>query len=520
MFNIKNLNISRNNQSLSLVKNFSFTFADQDKVALVGEEGTGKSSLIKAMVFKDSLDYASVKFDEMSDSLVVGYVPQLLSYQGSVDDMFYKNVDWEFFDYALFNELLNDFGLVDLDIDKRPYEVLSGGEKVKLKIIQELMKQPDILLLDEPTNDLDMKSIEALEKHLKAVNYPVVISSHDRSFIENVANTIIHFEQVKRRTESYQTIYRMTYSDFIEERHYRMTKQASQHTKETEEFDKAMERFESIHDRVHHSLKTATRQDPQAAKNLKDKMRTVKSMEKRLQRQQDTITSRPEFDKPIDFQLNNKGSIHTTRKVLDISIKPLKIKDKVLSKGVELQLYGPEKIAIIGENGIDKSTLLYAIKESLESSGLNVAWMPQSYSEVMDVKKNSIEQLADIKDKEAVTKARTFLGSLNFTAEEMLVPFSELSGGQKAKLYFGKMALDSSDVLLLDEPSRNISPLSLESLETALKNYTGAVIMVSHDRQLIAHVADKIYELDVEGLHLKETLNDNEKKSTFILTDN
>lgn len=504
MFNIKKLKISRNNKSRVLIEDFTYTFKENDKVALVGEEGTGKSSLIKAMFMGDSLDYASVEYEELSKNLVVAYVPQQIFFEGSIEEMVYNDINWEFFDYARFSELLGDFGLSNLEIDSRPFKSLSGGEKVKLKIIKELMKEPDILLLDEPTNDLDIKSIETLENILRNVSYPIVISSHDRRFIENVANAIIHFEQVKRRTESHQTIYHMSYQEFIKERNNRINKQASQHTKETEEFAKAMDRFESIHDKVHHSLNTATRQDPQAAKNLKDKMRSVKSIEKRLQKQQEMITKRPEFDNPIEFTFNEEGSIHQSRKVIDIAFAPLKIGDKVLSKKISLSLYGPEKIAIIGKNGVGKSTLLNIIKEYLHDSGLKAAWMPQDYSEVMNIDSSPIELLADVKNKDDVTKARTFLGSLNFTPEEMLVPFSELSGGQKAKLYFGKMALNPFDVLLLDEPSRNISPLSLDSLEEALIDYKGAMIMVSHDRNLIENVVDKVYELDKNGLHLKE----------------
>jgi ATPase subunit of ABC transporter with duplicated ATPase domains len=165
---------------------------------------------------------------------------------------------------------------------------------------------------------------------------------------------------------------------------------------------------------------------------------------------------------------------------------------------------GSEKICIIGKNGAGKTTLLRSILKELKQKEFNVGYMPQDYSEIMSIADNAIEFLGGYKNKEELTKIRTYLGSMNFTPEEMFHSVDSLSGGQRAKLFFSKMILNHSEVLILDEPTRNLSPLSGPEIRLAIQNFKGCVIAVSHDRKFIMEVFDKIYYLDENGLKEKD----------------
>ncbi len=177
----------------------------------------------------------------------------------------------------------------------------------------------------------------------------------------------------------------------------------------------------------------------------------------------------------------------------------LRASDKILAKDINLESYGNNKIAIVGKNGAGKTTLLNIIKDNI-SKDLRLSYMPQNYEEELTVHKNAIEYLRNDFTKDEETKIRTYLASLKFTKDEVTKNISELSGGQKAKLFFARMQLMEPDILVLDEPTRNISPLSLPSISNEMKTFGGAIFFVSHDRYFINHVADEIYELDESGL--------------------
>ncbi len=187
--------------------------------------------------------------------------------------------------------------------------------------------------------------------------------------------------------------------------------------------------------------------------------------------------------------------------VLDFGPAVLKTGDRVLAENVSLLVRGPEKICIIGRNGAGKTTLLREVADALlQREDIRAAYMPQAYEELLDTDATPVEFLTRKGGKEETTRIRQFLGSVRYTPEETAHPVSEMSGGQKAKLLFLKMVLEGSNVLILDEPTRNFSPLSNPVIRDVLRAFGGAIISVSHDRKYISEVCDRVYRLTEDGL--------------------
>ncbi|MBO4825178.1 MAG: ABC-F family ATP-binding cassette domain-containing protein, partial [Lachnospiraceae bacterium] len=178
---------------------------------------------------------------------------------------------------------------------------------------------------------------------------------------------------------------------------------------------------------------------------------------------------------------------------------------RVLSRDIFLRLRGPVKVCIVGDNGCGKTTLIKKMAEELlERPDLRVQYMPQNYEDLLDMDMTPVDYLDKSGDKEERTRIRTYLGALKYTAEEMDHPIRALSGGQKAKVFLLKMSLSDANVLILDEPTRNFSPLSGPVIRGILKDFPGAIISISHDRKYISEVCDTVYELTESGLKAVE----------------
>lgn len=502
MLVIKNLTLYLKKDMRTLVEDFTFSITQNQKVALIGEEGNGKSSLLKAIYDLDLVDeYLEVSGFIFKQNEIIGYLPQSLPADLS-------DISTHDFIYTGFNEF--DYGsyyryLSDLNIDEKLIgndvllKNLSGGEKIKIQLLSILMKNPTLLLLDEPTNDLDIEAIIWLENFINNISIPIMFISHDERLLEKCAGTIILFEQLKRKTVPKHTIENLDYKNFVAKRWASIENQERLANKEQEIFDKKMKRYREIYDKVERAQSNVSRQDPAAGKNLKDKMHSVKSMGRRFEKEKDNLTERPDYEESIYIRFSDNIYLPNGKTVLEYGGKSLVIGDKVLSDNPELTIYGAEKICIVGSNGSGKTTLLKDLIPKIISR-LRVFYMPQNYLEVIDMNKTPIEYLAQDTTKEEITKVRTYLGSLKFTVEEMNRPIAELSGGQVAKLYFSQLTSGEYEVLVLDEPTRNLSPLSGPEIRKTLAEFKGAIISVSHDRKYLEEVCDKIYLLNSEGL--------------------
>ena len=266
------------------------------------------------------------------------------------------------------------------------------------------------------------------------------------------------------------------------------------------------EKYRKIMQSVQSALGNCSRQSPAEAKNLKDKMHTVKSLERRFEKEDEKMTQMPEQEEAIFFKLGDENSIIPAGKtVIDYTLSKLMTPDgnRIMAEDIRLRIRGSEKICIIGTNGVGKTTLLRKIAEELiNRDDIKAEYMPQNYEELLNLDMTPVDLLDKSGDKEERTRIRTYLGSLKYTADEMDHPIRELSGGQKAKVLLLNMSLSGANVLVLDEPTRNFSPLSGPVIRKILREFPGAIISISHDRKYIDEVCDKIYRLDRTGLKL------------------
>ncbi len=359
-----------------------------------------------------------------------------------------------------------------------------------------------MLLLDEPSNDLDVATLGWLEGFLLGCKVPVLYISHDEPLLEHTANVIIHLERLRRRTAPRCTVARTGYVQYVEQRAAGFARQEQNARKERAEFDAKLDKFRQIRNKVEHQQAVITRQDPHGGRLLKKKMHAVQSMGRRFERERENMTALPEWEEAILTAFNGaKSALPTGKTVLRLDLPELAAGGRTLSRSVRLWVDGPEHLGIVGANGAGKSTLLKLAAETLLSrEDIRAAYMPQNYNELLLEDKTPVELLAPSGHKDDITRARTLLGSMKYKAEEMEHPAAALSGGQRAKLLFLSMVLNGANVLVLDEPTRNFSPLSAPVIRQVLAQFPGAIISVSHDRLYLEQVCTRVLELGPEGL--------------------
>ena len=506
---IRNLNIRHRKDLHPLVEDFQLTLDCGDKAVIVGEEGNGKSTLLKWIVDPAMIEpYAEAEGVRTDQGEKLGYLPQELSEADkektvyeffSAGDGFWEQDTWER------QQLLARLGLDgDVCFSQQLMGTLSGGEKVKLQMARLLMEQCDVWLLDEPSNDVDADTLSWMEGLIRDFPGAVLFISHDETLIEATANRVILLEQLRGKRLTRWTVANVPFRQFMAEREAGFTKQAQLAQSERREERIAMEKFRRIQQKVEQQQNAISRQDPHGGRLLKKKMASVKAMERRYERQHEQMTEFPERELAILIKFHGEQAVSRSKTVLELSLPTLTRPDgTVLARNVSLTVRGPEKICLTGRNGAGKTTLLRRIRQELaERPDLTVCYMPQDYEELLELDNNPIDYLAPSGVKEEVTTVRTYLGSLRYTAQEMSHPIRELSGGQKAKLLLLRMSLSGANVLLLDEPTRNFSPLSGRSIRALLRSFPGTIISVSHDRKYLAEVADKVYALTEDGLIL------------------
>ncbi len=505
MLQIKNLTITHKKDLHTLVSGFDLVLNEGDRAVVVGEEGNGKSTLLKWIYDPKMVEsYAEVCGQRIVDGKM-GYLPQELSFEEkSLPVCAYMEGACGF--YALspreINETAQRLGLSpSLFEEARPLETFSGGERVKVQLAGLLLSRCDILLLDEPSNDLDIETLEWLSGFMNAFPGAVLYISHDEVLLEETADIIIHLEQVRRKTICRSTVSREGYRAYMDQRARQFAHQEQMARFEQADFRKKKDRYLSIYNAVEHAQDSISRGNPSGGRLLKKKMHAVKSMGRRLDKEEEDLTQLPEAEWAILPKWEPGIELSRGKVVLDYALDQLRIGERLLSRDVRLKIIGPEKVCILGPNGCGKSTLMDQIaRELLERKDICCTYMPQRYGEGVSYNMRPEEFLAPDGDKESVTKARIYLGSMKYTTDEMSHPVSDLSGGQRAKLLLLKAILDKSNVLLLDEPTRNFSPLSCPAVRKLLSDFPGCILAVSHDRKFIREVTTVLYSLTENGL--------------------
>lgn len=509
MLQIKNLTITHRKDLRTILSDFNLVLNPGDKAVIIGEEGDGKSTLIRWIYNPELIDdYTEADGERILNNERIGFLPQELPSSERNKPVYeYFSEASLFYDKnpAELSALANRFHVsTDFFYLEQEMQSLSGGEKIKAQLMRLFIDEPTALLLDEPSNDIDIATLELLEDIIQKWSRIVLYVSHDEVLIERTANMVVHIEQIRRKTRSRYTVAHLPYRTYIEERLNKFAQQERQAQNDIREKKIRDEKYNRIMQSVNAALGNVSRQDPSTAKNLKDKMHTVKAMGKRFEREDAQMTEMPEQEEAIFFKLGDQNSVVPSGKtVIEYDLPILTTPDgtRILARDISLHIRGSQKVCIIGDNGAGKTTLIRKIADELLSRpDIHAEYMPQNYEELWRMDVTPVDFLDTSGHKEERTKIRTYLGALKYTCDEMDHLIRDLSGGQKAKVFLLKLSLSGANVLILDEPTRNFSPLSGPVIRRMIHDFPGAVISISHDRKYIDDVSDLVLTLTPSGL--------------------
>ena len=500
MIKINHLTITQNKDLRDLISDLNMTIQDGEKVAIIGEEGNGKSTLLRALMGERLADF-TIRGEIQSDLQSLAYIPQHLPEElkkKSLQDYFFlESTD---LDYSILYRLAEE-----LHFDSERFASqqligsLSGGEALKVQLIHELAKPFEILFLDEPSNDLDLETVDWLKGQIQKTRQTVIFISHDEDFLSQTADTIVHLRLVKHRKEAETLVEHLDYDRYSEQRKAHFARQSQQATNDQRAYDKTMEKHRRVKQNVENALRN-TKNDV-AGRLLAKKMKTVLSQEKRYEKAAQSMTQKPLEEEQIQLFFSDIEPLATSKVLVRLENETLSIGKRILAQGLQLTVRGQEKIGIIGPNGVGKSTLLAKLQQLLsDKREISLGFMPQDYQETLQLDLSPVEFLSQTGHKEELQKIQSHLASLNFSYPEMHHQIRSLSGGQQGKLLLLNLVLRKPNFLLLDEPTRNFSPTSQPEIRKLFANYPGGLITVSHDRRFLKEVCTNIYRLTEHGL--------------------
>ncbi|MEO0966844.1 MAG: ABC-F family ATP-binding cassette domain-containing protein [Cyanobacteria bacterium J06639_18] len=376
---------------------------------------------------------------------------------------------------ARIDKILPEIGFESGD-GERLVSAFSGGWQMRMSLGKIMLQKPDVLLLDEPTNHLDLETIEWLENYLKGLTTPMVIVSHDREFLDRLCTQIVETERGVSST------YLGNYSRYLEQKFENQAAQQNAFERQQKELEKQQAFVEKFRASATRSTQAKSRE-----KQL-DKIERIEAPTSNL--------------KTLQFRFPDAP--RSGREVIKITELTHEYDDKILFLGGNLLIERGDRIAILGPNGAGKSTLLRMIAGvekptdgSVKLGEHNVipGYFEQNQAEALDLNKTVMETIHDEVPDWKNEEVRTLLGRFLFTGDTVFKAVSALSGGEKARLALAKMLLCPVNLLMLDEPTNHLDIPAKEMLESAIQNYDGTVIVVSHDRYFISQVANKIVEI-------------------------
>lgn len=509
MLQLKKLTLTHKKDLRPLVEDLSALIQAGDRLAIIGEEGNGKSALLKVMAGLREVDsYLTVEGELINQFQQVAYLPQDLPAETlatSVYDFIFGDWDLNDLDYGDLARLLGRLSLrEDLIYEQRELKTLSGGQKMKVQLLKLLLTKPDLLLLDEPSNDLDLTSLVWLEDFIKTSEQTIVFVSHDVRLLSKTATSILHLESLKHKSQAKATVDRMDYQTYLAIRQSESLKQGQLAQQQQSADHKRMAELSRVKQKLHHKLSQT--KDASAGRLLAKKMKSLKSREKRYQRERQDFVTEPIKEDQITISWGIVHPLPASKSVVRLTDYDLMVDGFCLISNINLVLFGQDKIGLVGDNGLGKSLLMKTIWDSIKDrQDLQVNYMPQDYLTKLERWQSPLDYLLELTawDKGQVM---TFLGSMQFLVEEMTRPIAALSGGQRAKLLILGLIASQANFLLLDEPTRNLSPDSVAILTEKLAAFQGGFLVISHDREFLAQTCDKIYELGRQGLREIEEL--------------
>tara|TARA_Y100000385_G_scaffold168786_1_gene174793 strand:+ start:524 stop:2479 length:1956 start_codon:yes stop_codon:yes gene_type:complete len=524
--------ISANNISVyfggqELFDNVSFMVNKGDRIGLVGKNGAGKSTLLRILSGEQSPNEGSISTPNES---TLGYLRQDLEFEegrtvkeeaelafkeikeleqkiNAINLEMSERTDYESDAYMQLitdlNELNERFGLLggytiqsdmsqvllglgfQLDDFSRQTNEFSGGWRMRLELAKILLSKPDVLLLDEPTNHLDIESIVWLEGWLKSYAGAVVLVSHDRTFLDAVTNRTIDLILGKAND------YKASYSKYVELRKDRQEKQIQSkknQDKEVKQTKMLIEKFRA----------------------KKSKAAFAQSLIKKLDKM-DVIEV--EQDETASMHFKFPPAPHSGKVTLKVNNVAKSYDELEVLKGINLLLERGEKIAFVGKNGEGKTTLAKVIVDAISYEGdveyghqVKMGYYAQNQSELLDENKTIIEVIEDAADEQSRPRVRDMLGSFLFSGDAAQKKVKVLSGGERARVALCKLLLEPVNLLIMDEPTNHLDMVSKDILKKALNKYDGTLIIVSHDRDFLQGLTQKVYEFKEQNI--KEHLGD------------
>ena len=514
MISVNNVTVSFG--SFNLLDCISFHISEQDKIGLVGKNGAGKSTLMKLITGEQSPTSGSI---EMPSGLNIGYLPQIMEHHRgrtvieevmtvfdhlrameeeleSLTAQLGERTDYESASYeALITRLneLNDrlaletgesplvqakkvlYGLGFKEEElSRNTETFSQGWNMRIELAKILLSKPDVLLLDEPTNHLDIESIEWFEDYLKGFRGSLMMVSHDRKFLDNVTTRTVEI------LLGHIHDYKVPYSQYVTLRQERIAQQTAAY----ENQQRMIEKTEDFINRF--------RYKPTKSNQVQSRIKALEKLD------------RIEIDETENASINLKfppaqRSGDVVFKASDITVG---YPQKVVFSHADIEIKRGEKVALIGRNGEGKTTLMRVIMKELyplegeAKTGHNVSigYYAQNQEDILDPSETVFGTLDRIAVGDIRTRLRDILGAFLFKGEDIDKRVSVLSGGERARLGMAKLMLSPYNVLALDEPTNHMDIRSKDILKQALKSFDGTLIVVSHDRDFLDGLVDKLYE--------------------------
>jgi len=477
--------LSKRYGAAPLFQNISFTVSEADRIGVIGPNGSGKSTLLEMLLGRvkpDSGDVAIRKGTRLSYVAQISEFAAGVTIRGVMESAFERAAVPESERASRFAETLGRAGFAELEVQAA---TLSGGWRKRLAIAEALVQAPDILLLDEPTNHLDLAGIQWLETLLQNAPFACVVVSHDRYFLENVANEMV---ELNRIYEYGALRVQGNYSAFLE------AKEAFLHAQK--------KRQESLENRVHTELEWL-RRGPKA-RATKAKARIGKAQEMIGDLAEMKARNRT-ASAEIDFSATNRK----TKQLITLEGVSYGIGSRALFKDIHFSVASGMRVGLVGPNGSGKTTLLRLLREEIKpesgkirrAEGLRIVYFDQNRELDPDITLR--RALAPDSDaviyQERVIHVAAWAERFLFSAENLNQRVGRLSGGERARVLIAQLMLQPADVLLLDEPTNDLDIPTLEILEESLLEYSGALVLVTHDRFMLDRVSTVVLGLDGLG---------------------
>lgn len=498
-----------------ILSNINIEVQSNERVALVGRNGSGKSTLLKMIAGVQSIDSGDVVFGK---DVTLGYLEQNSTLRSS--HSIYKELETVFYDlllkeqrlreleqqmaeqhsdkllqdydrlqetfsaeggytyHAEINSVLHGLGFGDRD-PETPVDALSGGQKTRLALGKLLLKKPDLLILDEPTNHLDIETLTWLEGYLRHYPGAILVVSHDRYFLDRLVTKVY---EISRGVSAKFT---GNYSAYLEQK-------AADFERQMKLYEKQQKEIKTLEDFVQRNIARAST--------------TKRAQSRRKKLEKITVMDRPQGDDAtagIRFDIKKQSG----NDVLSVSDLAYGYEGQTIGRNLSFNLYREDSVALVGPNGIGKTTLLKTISQALPKlsgdvrlgANVTIGYFDQEQSGLTP-NKTVLNELWDDYPLMDEKDIRTVLGSFLFTGDDVAKLVNSLSGGEKARLALAKLMMRRDNFLILDEPTNHLDLDSKEALEAALIDYPGTLLFVSHDRYFINRIATKVLELSSEGL--------------------